>query len=128
MMNFNSKKAQLHYDHEHDIDGFYIQKFSLAQMEEILIFMSVEDEKQFYDRMDYYFDFRRISFKKSPFYKFRMHIKAWLHNNRRMKLCSKSALKLYKQTVVDKYATSISFCIDENAEDNYYYSSSGCEF
>lgn len=128
MMNFSSKKAQLYYDNEHDVDGFYIQKFSIAQMEEILIFMSVENEEQFYDRMDYYFDFRRISFKKSPFYKFRMHIKAWLHNNHRMKLCSKSALKLYKKTVVDKYATSISFCIDENAEDNYYYSSSGCEF
>lgn len=77
-------------------------------------------------------DFGKMSFKKSPYYKFRNFLAFWLQKYHKMKLCPDNILVAYKKVVVEKYTTSIYFYINEKPIQKrkpvYYYSSSDCTF
>ena len=73
-----------------------------------------------------------MSFKKSPYYKFRNFLTFWLQKYHKMKLCPENMLLAYKKVVVEKHATSIYFHLNEQPPKRksvYYYSSSDdCAF
>lgn len=119
--------AQLHYKKKSK-KGLHRQYFSIAQIEQFLVLISIEDVNEFRKMIETHVDFGKMSFKKSPYYKFRNFLVFWLQKYHKMKLCPENVLAAYKKVVVEKYATSIYFHLNEQPIQKrrpaYYYSSS----
>ena len=135
LVNFIEKlfptQAQLRYK-KRSKKGTQRQYFSITQIEKFLTFMSIEDTDAFRKMIETHVDFGKMSFKKSLYYKFRNFLAFWLQKYHKMKLCPENTLAAYKKVVVEKYATSIHFYINEQPPKRkpvYYYSSSDdCAF
>ena len=124
-------QAQLRYKKKSK-KGTQRQYFSITQIEKFLTFMSIEDTDEFRKMIETHVDFEKMSFKKSLYYKFRNFLAFWLQKYHKMKLCPENTLAAYKKVVVEKYATSIHFHLNEQSPKRkpvYYYSSSNdCAF
>lgn len=123
--------AQLHYKKKSK-KGLHRQYFSITQIERFLVLISIEDTDEFRKMIESHIDFGKMSFKKSPYYKFRNFLAFWLQKYHKMKLCPDNVLTAYKKVVVEKYTTSIYFNMNEKPIQKrkpvYYYSSSDCAF
>ena len=124
-------KAELHCKKKSK-KGLHRQYFSIAQIEQFLVLMSIKDVDEFRKMIETHVDFGKMSFKKSPYYKFRNFLAFWLQKYHKMKLCPENMLLAYKKVVVEKHATSIYFYLNEQSPKQkpvYYYSSSDdCAF